>query len=68
MPEQLYKKLSAPARSLDLRIPALEALAKMYTEGTKKREALETYASLYAIDAGGTTASALWSCSLSRGL
>lgn len=47
---QLYKKLSAPARSLDLRIPALEALTKIYTEGGKKKEALDAYAQLYAID------------------
>ena len=46
----LYKKLSAPARSLDLRIPALEALTKIYTEGGKKKEALAAYAQLYAIE------------------
>ena len=48
--EALYKKLSAPARSLDLRIPALEALTKIYNDGGKKREALDAWSSLYAIE------------------
>lgn len=46
----LYRKLAAPARALDLRIPALEALTKLYTSANKKKEALEAWSSLYAIE------------------
>lgn len=46
----LYRKLAAPARALDLRIPALEALSEIYTETDQKKEALDTWSQLYAIE------------------
>lgn len=46
----LYTKLSAPARSLDLRIPALEALASLYQQSGKHAECVAAWTKLYALE------------------
>ena len=46
----IYTKLSAPARSLDLRLPALEAQTKIYEETGRQREAVNAWATLYGIE------------------
>ena len=46
----LYTSLSSPARSLDLRIPALEALTELYKQSGESAKQLDCWAKLYAIE------------------
>lgn len=46
----LYTALSAPSRSLDLRIPALEALTKLYGQSGEQQKSLDSWRKLYAIE------------------
>ena len=46
----LYTTLSSPARSLDLRIPALEALTELYKQSGESAKQLDCWAKLYAIE------------------
>lgn len=46
----LYTTLSSPARSLDLRIPALEALTELYKQSGESAKQLDCLAKLYAIE------------------
>lgn len=46
----LYKRLSVPSRSLELRIPALEGLTRLYESRGERREELASWEALYAIE------------------